>query len=105
MGEYTAKRICSSRGMSRTTYGRDGQHAWPWLGSKRTLSFGTKFKSEGYLPEELGPLEFERASMEPVREQAVAMGEYTNGQMGSYPGVLSRLATSFIGNNNVCDQF
>jgi hypothetical protein len=89
--------------MSRTTCGRDGRHGWG--GSKGTLSPGTQFKSEGYLREELGPLEFERASREPVREQAVAMGDIQTGQMGSYPGVLSRLATSSAGNNSVCDQF
>jgi hypothetical protein len=27
------------------------------------------------------------------------------GQKGSYPGVFSCLATSFAGNNSVCDQF
>jgi hypothetical protein len=36
--------------------------------------------------EELGPLEFERASREPVREQAVAMGEYTDRTDGKLPG-------------------
>ena len=49
-----------------------------WLGSKGTLSPGAKFKSDGYLPEELGPLEFETASKEPVRKQAAAMCEFAN---------------------------
>ena len=59
------------------------RHGW---GRKGTLSPGTQFKSEGYVREERGPIEFERASREPVREQAVAMGEYTNRTDGKLPG-------------------
>jgi hypothetical protein len=47
-----------------------------WLGSKGRLCPGEDFKSTGYLPEELGPVEFEKASKEPVRKQAEAMREY-----------------------------
>lgn len=47
-----------------------------WLGSKGRLSPGEGFKSTGYLPEELGPVEFEKVSKGPVREQAEAMSEY-----------------------------
>jgi hypothetical protein len=50
-----------------------------WLGSKGKRVPGTKYKSNGYLPEELGPLELEKASKQPVIKQADAMSAYVHG--------------------------
>jgi hypothetical protein len=40
------------------------------------LQPGPQFKETGYLPEELGPVEFEKASKDPVLKQAEAMSMY-----------------------------
>ncbi|KAI0592940.1 hypothetical protein F4775DRAFT_580150 [Biscogniauxia sp. FL1348] len=47
-----------------------------WLKSGGTVCPGAKFQSRGFLPEELGPAAFEKASKEPVYEQARALEEY-----------------------------
>jgi hypothetical protein len=47
-----------------------------WLGSKGKRVPGPEFKSNGFLPEELGPLELEKVSKEPVIKQAEAMRVY-----------------------------
>lgn len=57
-----------------------------WLKSGGTLAPGKDFKSGGYLPEELGPPEFEKASREPVKRQAEAMGEYVARTKGEFSG-------------------
>lgn len=50
-----------------------------WLGSKGKRLPGAKFKSNGYLPEEIGPIELEKASKVPVIRQASAMSAYVHG--------------------------
>lgn len=50
-----------------------------WLGSKGKRLPGAKFKSDGYLPEEIGPIELQKASKEPVIRQADAMSAYVHG--------------------------
>jgi hypothetical protein len=57
-----------------------------WLRSKGKLSPGPDFKSNGYLPEELGPIEFEKMSKEPVKQQADAMREYIASADGKLVG-------------------
>lgn len=47
-----------------------------WLQTGGRLLPGSKYKSAGYLPEELGPVEYERASKEPVLKEAEAMKIY-----------------------------
>jgi hypothetical protein len=48
--------------------------AWLWSGGR--LNVGPKYKSDGYLPEELGPVEYEKSSKESVLKQAEAMKKY-----------------------------
>jgi hypothetical protein len=47
-----------------------------WLESGGRLHAGGEFGSRGYLPEEVGPLEFVKVSGKPVLAQAEAMREY-----------------------------
>ncbi|CAJ2505742.1 Uu.00g131360.m01.CDS01 [Anthostomella pinea] len=47
-----------------------------WVTSGGKMKPGKSFQSRGYLPEELGPAEFEKASRGPVERQAKAMEEY-----------------------------
>lgn len=44
--------------------------------SNGRLTPGAEYKSAGYLPDEVGPIEYEKSSKEPVLKQAEAMKEY-----------------------------
>ena len=50
--------------------------AWLWTSGKVTP--GLKYKSSGYLVEELGPVEFEEPSREPVAKEAEEMQAYAS---------------------------
>lgn len=47
-----------------------------WLQTRGRLRPSQKYKSAGYLPEELGPVEYEKTSKEPVIREADAMKKY-----------------------------
>lgn len=47
-----------------------------WLATQGRLAPGPQFKSNGYLPEELGPVEFEKLSKKSVLREAEAMKQY-----------------------------
>nr|QCL09086.1 DmxL5 [Cryptosporiopsis sp. 8999] len=49
-----------------------------WLRTGGRLRPSPKYKSAGYLPEELGPVEFEKASKEPVLKEAEDMKIYAD---------------------------
>jgi len=49
-----------------------------WLKTGGRLRPALEFKSAGYLPEELGPVEFEKASRDDVLKDAVSMGLYAS---------------------------
>ena len=48
-----------------------------WLGSGGRLVPCPEYRSNGYLPEEVGPVEYEKISKEPVLKEVEAMKEYS----------------------------